>query len=143
MDTLIQDLRYAARSLKASPVTTLIVLATLAIGIGANAVILRPLPFAKPDELVFLFSSSPKRGVPKDVTSVPNVQDWRDQTSCFSHVAGMFQLPATLESDDGDAETARVSVVSANFFGLLGVPPALGRGFVNQDEEGDDARVAV
>jgi putative ABC transport system permease protein len=151
MDTVLQDLRYAIRSLKANPVTTAIVLATLAIGIGANAlifsavnaVLLRPLPFAKPDELVFLFSSSPKRGVPKDVTSVPNFQDWRDQTTCFSHVAGTFQLPATLESDGGDAETSRVGWVSANFFDLLGVPPALGRGFVRQDEEGDDARVAV
>ena len=95
MDTLLRDLRFAARSLLRNRAFAAVALLTLALGTGANAAIfsalnaalLSGLPFPEPDRLVFVFNTSPKRGIETDVTSVPNFLDWQARARsmpCFA-----------------------------------------------------------
>src|SRR5438046_10541724 len=92
MRTLIQDLRYGVRMLAKRPGFTLVAVFTLALGIGANsaifsvvnAVLLRPLPFKEPEQLIKLWESYP-RGF--GTVSVPNLKDWREQNTVFTAIA--------------------------------------------------------
>ena len=87
MTTTLQDLRYAARALRKSPGFTAVAALTLALGVGANtaifsvvnAVMLRPLPFAEPDQLVRIWESNVERGWPTFAMSHPNFLDFRAQ----------------------------------------------------------------
>jgi putative ABC transport system permease protein len=138
---LMHDLRYVFRSLAKAPGFTVIVLLTLALGIGANtaiftvlnAVLLRPLPFADSDRLVAIRETF-GQGLEGSVAG-PNVVDWRTRSHSFS---GMLAFRASSRALVGDGEPEQVftAMVSADFFRTLGVPPALGRGFADGEDQG-------
>ncbi len=138
---LMHDLRYVLRSLSKAPGFTVIVLLTLALGIGANTaiftvlntVLLRPLPFADSDRLVAIRETF-GQGLEGSVAG-PNVADWRTRSHSFS---GMLAFRASSRALVGDGEPEQVftAMVSADFFRTLGVPPALGRGFAAGEDQG-------
>ena len=146
MDTVLQDLRYALRTLAKSPGFTLVAVLTLALGIGANtaifshmdAVMLRPLPVPNPDELVVLRSPGPMSGSMSsdgDVYasfSYPMFKALREKSE-GAELFGRFKISMDV-AVDGQAERAEGELVSGNYFGALQVPAAMGRVFSPQDE---------
>ncbi len=149
LETLWQDLRYGARMLIKHPGFTAIAVPTLALGIGANitifsvvnAVLLRPLPYADADRLVFLWSAVPKQNIKERASAYANFSEWRDQNTLFEDLAVFDPTAVTLT---GVAEPEQVMSVraSANLFPLLVVAPLLGRTFT-ADEEQQKVRVVV
>jgi len=144
-----QDLRYGARMLLKSPGFTATVLFTLALGIGANitifsvvnAVLLRPLPYADADRLVFLWTEAPKQNVKERTSAYATISEWRQQNTSFEDLAVFDPTMVTL-TGAADPERSQSVRASANLFPLLGVAPALGRTFTS-DEEQQKARVVV
>src|SRR5437667_3947119 len=139
MNTLWQDIRYAVRMMGKNLSVTAIVVVVLALGIGANAAIfsvvnaalLRPLPYADPDRLVRLSEDSPQ--VPQMSISYPNLLDWREQNKVFERIAGMQFRSLNLTGKD-EPERLAGRRVSAEFFDVLGVKPALGRSFAADED---------
>lgn len=149
MNSLWQDLRYGIRMLAKKPGFTTVALITLALGIGANttifsvvnAILLRPLPFHEPDRLVVAFGTTPK--LRRTLVSYPDLQDWQRQSHLLSDISAFTSQTANLTGGDEPARV-RAGFVSANFFKLLGVEPAHGRGFLpKEDEPGAESVVLV
>ncbi|MEO5800932.1 MAG: ABC transporter permease, partial [Gemmatimonadales bacterium] len=142
LDDLHGDLRYAIRTLRRNPMLTLTAVLTLALGIGANtaifstvnAVMLRPLPFTHPDELVAVWEENPDRGWHEQDAAPANFLDWRSQVTSFKDAAAWlsFSQQVTLAGDDGPQLAGSVTV-TGSFFNVLGVTPELGRGFVESE----------
>jgi len=138
--TLWQDTRYGLRMLARSPGFTLTVVLILAIGIGANTVfssvvngvLLRPLPYEKPDELVMLFQQDPNAGW-ISVSPAAFVQ-WRQRSTAFERMAAFQNYSFTL-TGLGQAEIVKGACVSHGFFRMLGVQPLLGRDILPEDEQ--------
>ncbi len=141
MSSLMQDLRYAVRTLAAKPGFTLVALLTLALGIGANtaifslvhATLFRAPPVQDPDRLAAVFTTS-RRGFPRASSSYPDYLDYRDRSTHFVDMAATNYLPASLGGDGGDAIFVTVESVTGNYFELLGVTPARGRVLQPQDD---------
>ena len=133
MGVLSQDLRYAWRSLRKTPVFSLVAVTTLALGIGANtaifsvvnAVLLRPLPFADPGRLVQLWQPLPGSPDPRNSMSYLDVADFRGMNHVFSGIASYRWGDFTLTADRQPLHI-RGSVVSSELMPLLGSVPALG-----------------
>jgi len=152
MRTLLQDVRYAARTLSKSPGFTLVAVLALALGIGANtaifsvvkAVLLSPLPYPEPERLVWVREVNPSADILDEPASAPNYNDWRTQARSFEGVAAYANTAMTL-TDGGGGEPERIPAVttSANFFQVVGVAPALGRGFLPEEEAAGKNRVVV
>ncbi|HEV2149543.1 MAG TPA: ABC transporter permease [Longimicrobiaceae bacterium] len=148
MDALLQDLRYALRTLAASRGFTAVALLCLALGIGINTTIfsafnalyLRPLPFAEPDRLVAVHELDGGSGGVEDEISYPNFVDWTRDNGAFSGAAVYFHQAFNLAAGE-TPEYVRGARVSPSLFGVLGVAPALGRGF--REEEGSAGSDAV
>src|SRR5262245_28016339 len=127
MNALWQDLRFGARMLLKNPGFTLIVLLTLALGIGANtaifsvvnAVMLRQLPFTNPDRLVRLNESNPERGWPTFSASHPNFLDWRARNQTFDAIAANSGASFNLKTGQ-DVEVVRGATITADFLPVLG-----------------------
>jgi predicted permease len=146
MQTLLQDIRYGLRILWKSPGFTLVAVLTLALGIGANtaifsivnSVLLRPLPFPQPDQLVSLnekdMRSDLKAGAVVN-TSYPDFFDWRSQNRVFENMAAFRYTSSTLIGA-GTPLHIDAEIVTAEFFTVLGVPPSVGRGFRPEEENG-------
>jgi predicted permease len=138
---VLQDARYALRMLAKNPAFTSIAIIALALGIGANsaifsvvnAVLLRPLPFKHPEQLVMIWENAAHLGFPKDTPSPANFLDWQKQAQCFSGMAARAERSFNL-TGVGEPERLEGQRVSANFFDLLGVPALLGRTFVSEDD---------
>lgn len=149
METMWHDLRFGARMLRKSPGFTAAALFTLALGMGANitifsvvnAVLLRPLPYAGTDRLVYLWSEAPKQNVKETATALATISEWRHQNTSFDDLA-VFDPTAVTLTGGADPERVMSIRASANFFPLLGVGPALGRTFT-ADEVQQRARVVV
>ncbi len=149
MQTLWQDLRYGARMLVRQPGFTLIAVVTLALGIGANstifslvnALLLRPLPVELPDQLAAVYTSDYSSG-DYGASSYPDYVDFRDRNEVFSGVVAYQPRPFSL-SVDGANERAFGEVVSGNYFSVLGVKPALGRGFLPEEDRTPGAHPVV
>ena len=143
-----QDLRFGARMLLKTPSFTLMVLLTLSLGIGANAaifsvvngVLLKPLPYRAPEQLIRVFEVS--RTQPKLPMSGGNFQDYREQNSTLSGLAVYRREDLELSQDDKSERLAGL-LVSAGFFDLLGVQPLLGREFRREDELPDNNQVVI
>jgi hypothetical protein len=139
---LWQDLRYAARMLARSMAFTTIAVLALALGIGANTaifsvvnrVLLQPLPFKNPHELVIIWENATHLGFPKNTPSPANFLDWREQSTVFTGMAAMAPKDFNL-TGVGEPERLDGRRVSANLFDLLGVQPRLGRGFLPEDDK--------
>ena len=150
-DTLaegIRDLRHVVRSLRRRPGYAITVVATLALGIGANtaiftvvhSVLLRPLPYAEPGRLVQLFETTPQN--PQRSSSPMNYLDARQQIQSFEHLSAFRTQPRNLLGE-GDPERLVVGNVSANFFATLGVDALVGRTFIPEAVQPGEARTAV
>src|SRR5215216_2791462 len=147
MDTLWRDVRYGVRALLKNPGFTAVAVITLALGIGANTaifsltdqILLRSLPVVKPEELVVLRSPGPKRGrVWSDGDgaasfSYPMYKELRDRNNVFSGLLARFAVPLSVVGE-GQTERADGELVSGNYFEVLGVRPALGRVFSEEDD---------
>jgi putative ABC transport system permease protein len=150
MDTLLQDLRYAARTLRRSPSFTLAAAACLALGIGANTaifsvingVLLRPLPFKDPASLVMVWERSISSGAERNVVSPANYRDWRDQSASFSAIGAYVDWHANLTGLDEPVEVP-VAIASATLFTVLGTPPELGRLYTVDEDVSNGPKVAV
>ncbi|MGH7530293.1 MAG: ABC transporter permease [Gemmatimonadales bacterium] len=152
MDTVLQDIRYALRSLRRNPGFTCVAVLTLGLGIGANsavfsavdAVLLRPLPFPDAERLVVLENTSARvsffsRERPK---RTPDLEDWRAQTDVFEQIA--VYMPGGLNLSFGDRPVRiRAVRVTPNFFPTLGGRAALGRVFVEGDVQPGATDVVV
>jgi putative ABC transport system permease protein len=144
---LWQDLRYGARSLLKNPGFTLIAALTLALGIGANtaifsvvnALLLRPLPYRQPEQLVKVFRVPPDsaKGMLPSIWSYPRFEMLRDQNQSFAEVAGFNQSPYNLTGTDAP-EQLQMEMVSDGYFPLLGVNTIVGRSF-RADDAGEVA----
>jgi len=147
MDTLLADLRYAARTLRKSPGFAAAAILTLALAIGSNTavfsvvngVLLRPLPFAEQDRL-FMLAEQSRQGAFRP-PSYPTFLDWRAQSSAFADLAYVRGGGQRLAGPDG-VQSLVGSFVSTGFFATLGERPQLGRLFT-PDEERSGAHVAV
>ena len=135
MHTLRQDLRYAVRRLAHKPGFTIVVVLTLALGIAANtaifsvvnSVLLAPLPYDDPDQLVVIKETNPSSSVKRDNVSPANFLDL-EQQGLFDSVAAFYETASTLQGSQ-DAEQVATAQVSVNFFKMLGVKPAVGQPF--------------
>ncbi len=149
IDSVWQDVKYGARTLRSSPAFTAVAMLTLALGIGANtaifsvinAVLLRPLPYAGADRLVTLWSEDARRSLREEPVSFLNFADWRSQSQLFADMA-IFRGEPTVILGGENPERVLVEFVSANVFPLLGTAPVLGRTFT-QDEQDREEAVAV
>jgi putative ABC transport system permease protein len=150
VETLLQDMRYACRTLAKQPGFAAIVILCVALGIGVNstifsivdAMIIRPLPFKSPEELVIVVRTHPADGIERDGLSYPEVQDFKERTQVFVDLAAESGRPLTL-SDGDEPERLFGSLVSANLFPMLGVEPVLGRQFRPEEDRPGAPRVAI
>src|ERR1044072_8439156 len=139
--TLWQDLRYGYRMLWKNPGVTLVVVVTVALGIGANAaifsvvdaVLLRPLPFPQPEQLVLLRDDLTGRQMENVGMSVPELKDLQQSADVFAEVGGVWPVDANLTGSDRP-ERVELLAVSPNYFSLLGASARLGRVFGPQDK---------
>jgi putative ABC transport system permease protein len=148
MNTLIQDLRYAARTFARRPSFTLAVVLTLAVGIGANSaifsvvngVLLRPLPYEAQERLAALFGRYVEFG--RTSFSYPDFQDVRAQSTAFEQIGAYTGAGRTLTGVD-EPERLESALVTGDLFGALGVRPLVGRVLRTGDERFGSHRVAV
>jgi putative ABC transport system permease protein len=145
------DVRYAARSLARRPAFSLIVIATLALCIGATSavfsvvesVLLRGLDYRDLGRLVAVWSDNPKESNPHYQVSIGDYFDWRDRSRSFEQLAGFFPIwNATYNAPDV-AERLKVGAVSGNFLRALGVSPRIGRDFVDGEDRRGAAGVVI
>jgi putative ABC transport system permease protein len=148
MNTIFQDLRYGMRMLLKTPAITFIVVLALALGIGANtaifsvlnAVVLRPLPYDKPNELLFLN----ERSAVLDEMSIsyPNFTDWRNQNHVFEKI-GVYNRNSYNLTGNGEAERILTGQCSADLFSALRASALVGRVFTNDEDKPGAAPVVV
>ena len=158
VETTMQDIRYGMRALRRSPAYSLVAIATLAIGIGAGtavftvvgAVLMRPLPYQAPDQLVRIFETNPLRRWTRNIAAPANYADWRTRNKSFTGIAAYEQF-STNGSGAGDLfltgfgepQSLKALGVSGNLFEVLGAAPLLGRTFVEAEQWEGRARVAI
>ncbi len=140
-ETLLQDLRYGARTMLRSPGFTVTAVLALALGIGANtaifsvvnAVLLRPLPYDQPDRLVQVWHTPPQKsfpGMPTFAVSPANFLDWREQNHSFEGMSAYGFGRYTL-TGSGHPEAIRMVAATVGLFSILHAQPLLGRGFLD------------
>jgi predicted permease len=153
LETLLQDLQFAARMLRKNPAFTAVAVLVMALGIGANTamfsvvntVLLKPLAFSDPDHVVIL-SSLWKRSAAHGQVSAPDFRDWHDQSTAFANMAyyGYTSEDETSVSTGSSAEYANVAMVSPDFFQVFHVEPRVGREFsLEEQTKGGAAAVIV
>src|SRR5439155_21985896 len=136
----MNDLRFALRQLLKNPGFTTVAVLTLALCLGANLVIfavvdsvlLRPLPFGEPDRLVTTINAYPKAGVPRSGSSLPNYYDRREAIVAFEKTAAI-RGGTVIVGEAGSPERVQIERVSPDFFATLGVAPARGRFFTEEE----------
>ena len=139
METLLQDIRYAVRSLTKAPGFAAITILTLALGIGANtaifsvvnAVVLKPLPYPQPERLVYVTSQFPTLGFDKFWVSVPEYQEFRSWSSLYDAIGGYNIGASNLGADEPMRPVH--ALVTEGLLPALGVAPTAGRGFTRED----------
>jgi putative ABC transport system permease protein len=149
METLFADVRFGLRLLLQKPGITLVAVLTLALGVGANTaifsvvngVLLRPLPYADPQNLVMVWQDHSRRdGPPTEWASFENFSDWREQSEVFDGVFAFGNYAATLRMPD--PEQIQGASVSHDALSILGITPLLGRGF-RPEEDSPKAELVV
>jgi predicted permease len=140
METLLQDVRYGLRMVRKSRAFTIVVLLTLALGIGANtalfsvvdAVLLRPLPYPEPRQLVAIHDDIPGANLEDAGMSVQELDDLQNRSGIFDQVSAVIPIDANVTGREKPERIEGLGV-SPNYFSLLGVKAALGRVFVPSD----------
>ena len=148
MGNLLQDLRYAIRMLAKSPGFAAAATLTLALAIGANTalfsvingVLLNPLPYPQPEQLLTLHESKPNFNTGS--ISYPNFLDWQKENHTLSSMAVSRSYSFSL-TNLGEAEQIQGQYVTSDFFSILGVKPVIGRSFVSADDQRGAAPVAM
>ena len=141
MEILFNDIRYAFRIMRKSPGFTLIIILTLALGIGANtsifsivnAVLLRSLPYYDPSRLVKITFNNPGIGLRDIPFSVPELEDLKSRAGVFEEVSVVVSGPTNLTGARQQPERLELLEVSPNYFSMLGTTPEIGRLFGPQD----------
>jgi predicted permease len=149
MGTIWQDIRYGYRMLWKNPGFTLVAIIALALGIGANsaifsvvnAILLKPLPYKDPQQLVIINHNYPKLNL-KATVSAPGYVYYRDHAQSFSDVAAVGGWNANL-TGGGEPERLQGMQVTTNLFPMLGAQPALGRAFSAQESQPGNNRVVI
>ena len=129
------DLKFAIRNLRKNPGFTLLAIAVMGLGIGANtavfsvvnAVLPKPLAYRDPDRIVTLRNFWKKRGAPSSQVSAPDYHDWHDQNTAFEAM-GYYAGEPTAVIVGAASDYARATGVTSDFFQVFGVTPVLGRG---------------
>ena len=150
IESILTDIRFAARSLLKRPGFTLIVVLTLALGIGANAavfsvinaVLLRPLPYRNADRVVMLWQNNIKAGIPDNDVSPANFVDWSEQSNSFEAMAGIEPFGFSLLGE-GEPERFSASLVTSGFFQVTGTDALIGRTLTKEDFQPGNERVVV
>ncbi len=148
MESLGHDIRYALRSLGASPGFVLVAVLTLAIGIGATiavysivrAVLLRPLPYPEPERVVRVFDTTPN--IPEFALTPANFLDYRDAAQAFEDFAIYHRGDAEIAMGESP-ERVPGMLVSSGFFRVVGIEPMRGRGFTREEEKRANSHVAI
>ena len=138
--TTLHDIRFALRMLFKHPSFTLIVVLTLALGIGANttifsaidAVLLNPLPYKDPARLMVVWETNKQLG-DRNEAAIGNFLDWRSRNQIFDQLGALFDTDMNL-TGVGEPQRIQGCVVTTNFFQVLGVQPMLGRSFLPESE---------
>ena len=146
---MLTDLRSALRQLRQAPAFTLTALATVAICLGANlaifafidSILLRPLPFPNADRLVTIYNTYPKAGVENDGSSLTNYYERRGNIPAFESLS-LYMERAETVGDPGSLQQEEIVRTSPEFFSTLGVSPALGRNFT-EEEAADQKNVII
>ncbi|MEK6321396.1 MAG: ABC transporter permease [Acidobacteriota bacterium] len=141
METLLKDLRYGVRMLAKKPAFTIVVVAALAIGIGANtaifsvvnSILLRPLPYHDPDRLVMVWMDNHRLNLDQDIHSYANYSDYRDKNQSFEPLAVFNGISVNL-TGVGEPERVIGTMASPSFFDVMGVDPLMGRTFSPEEE---------
>ena len=140
--SILQDIRYTARSLRANAAFAATAILCTALGVGATATIfsavyatlIRPLPFEKPDELVAVYAGIPAKNLTGVNISYPDYTSWRDESKSFTALGiWTWNSPSFTGEGSGGAERVDGAEVSPNLFPLMGVHPILGRTFVESE----------
>jgi putative ABC transport system permease protein len=150
MESLLQDIRFALRMLCKSPGFGVVVVLTLALGIGANtaifsiveAVLLRPLPFKNPSRLVMLWEGLPEIGYPKVEASAPDLMLYEREQRSFDSVGAFQNQDFDVSGGSGEPERITAARVSASMFPMLGISPLIGRTYTRAEDE-SRTKVAV
>jgi putative ABC transport system permease protein len=150
MDVFWRDLRFAVRGLLRSPAFTAIAVLTLALGIGANtaifsvvySVLLRPLAYTEPERLISIRAAYAGTGAQDIPASQPEYHDYLEGVSALQDLAAVYPISINL-TGLGEPQRIQASVVSDNYFRVLGVAPALGRDFTPDDDRGQIGYVVI
>jgi putative ABC transport system permease protein len=148
MEIFLQDVRYGVRTMLRGRGVTLMAALSLTLGIGANtaifsivnAVLIRPLPYPQPDQLVRIYEKSPRSALAS--VSYPNFLDWRQQSQSFEGMSVFIYQGFTITGAQGP-ERAQGQMISANLFSVLGVQPAIGRGMLPEEDKPGAPSVVV
>lgn len=152
MSPLLDDLRFGVRLLWRHPGFSILAVLTLALGIGANTavfsivrgVLLKPLPYRDPEQLLWVAGREARFGAEREGVAIPDLLDVRQQTRTLRQVAAYSIFTSRLAvTGAGEPEQVDGITVTANFFDVLGVTPALGRGFQEGEDKRGGPRVAV
>src|SRR3954468_573036 len=158
VETTLQDIRYAVRGLRRTPAYSVVAVATLAIGIAAGttvfsivgAVLIRPLPYRSPGQLVRIFETNPLRRWTRNIAAPANYADWRTRNKSFTDVAAYEQFTVNgsgagdvFLTGFGEPQGLKALGVSGNLFQVLGARPLLGRTFLEEEQWEGRSRVAV
>jgi putative ABC transport system permease protein len=150
MGRVLQDVRYGLRVLRKQPGFTAVAVLALALGVGANTaifsvvngVLLRPLPYTDPDKLVMVWEKNIPRNRLTNVVSPANYLDWKRQTQMLDPLAALVAIQLNLTSQ-GDPIELDAQAVTVNFFDTLGIQPARGRGFTEEEERAGNDLVVI
>ncbi len=150
MTSISQDVRYGFRMLMKNPGFTIAAVLTLALCLGANltifavvdAILLRPLPFPESDRLVIMFNNYPNMGMNHIDSSYPNYYTRRNNIDAFSHVAAL-RYNTAIVGERGSTETTDIMHVSPEFFATLGISPAMGRSFTEDEMTYETDDIAI
>jgi len=150
MNSMLQDIRYALRSLSMNRTFAAVAVLALALGIGAstaifsvvNAVLLQPLPFRNPEQLMILWVDNKPQGIAEDISSYPNFENWRNENKVFDEVVA-YTTPTVTLTGEGEPEQVRATMATAGFFQLFGTSPAQGRALLPEENQTGREQVVV
>jgi predicted permease len=150
IENFLQDVRYGLRQLRRSPGFTMVAVLTLALGIGANTaifsllytILLRPLPYQRPEELMLVTETLPRMGSDEVGVAAGEYLDYRDRNHSFSSV-GAYERDGFNLTGSGQPQRVNAARLSASVFPLLGVSPVLGRPFTDDEDRYGAERVVV
>jgi len=151
LDSLLKDIRYGVRNLKRTPGFTAVAVLTLALGIGANTaifsvvenVLLRPLPYPHPENLVEIRNTYPPQ-IPRAGLSPGDYVDWHQQATSFSEMGAYGEISKGFNlTGDGEPQRVLVGYASSDLFPMLGAPVVAGRSFVREENRAGSAPVVI